>query len=183
MAQLKNVLDILKILDKSNCRECGAPTCMAFAASVLKGEKNLSSCPHLSPEILEQFGNDIQKRRRADPDVAEAMAQLKAEITRMDLASAARRVGGQFSGGRLTLKILGKDFSVDENGNLFSDIHINSWVALPFLNYVLRGKGIKPSEDWIPFRELKGGSEMYNLFAQQCEKTVEKGCRRLYRPI
>jgi hypothetical protein len=174
MAQLNNVLDILKLLDKSNCRECGEPTCMAFAACVHQGDKDLASCPHLAPEVLEQVGGHVQKRRSPDQDAVEAMAQLKTEIAQVDFESAAQRVGAQFSDGRLTLKILGKDFSVDENGNLFSDIHINSWVAIPFLNYVLHGKGTIPSGDWIPFRELKGGQEMYGLFAQQCEKRLKK---------
>jgi len=174
MAQLNNVLDILKLLNKSNCKECGESTCMAFAACVHKGDKDLGLCPHLAPEVLEQVGDHIQKRRSPDQDAVEAMAQLKAEIAKIDLATAAQRVGGQFSDGRLTLKILGKDFSVDENGNLFSDIHINSWVVIPFLNYVLHGKGTVPLGDWIPFRELKGGREMYGLFAQQCEKRLKK---------
>ena len=174
MAQLNNVLDIMKLLDKSNCRECGEPTCMAFAACVHKGDKDLDSCPRLEPEVLEKFGGGVQKRRSPDQDAVEAMAQLKNEVARIDLAAAARRVGGRFSAGRLTLKILGKDFSVDEEGNLFSDIHVNSWVAIPFLNHVLHGKGTIPSEDWIPFRELKGGPEMYGLFAQQCEKRLKK---------
>jgi hypothetical protein len=174
MVQLSNVLDILKLLNKSNCRECGELTCMAFAACVHKGDKDLGSCPHLAPEVLAQYGNHIQKRRNSEQDAVEAMAQLKAQIVQMDFESAAQRVGGQFSRGRLTLKILGKDFSVDENGNLFSDIHVNSWVSIPFLNYVLHGKGTVPSGDWIPFRELKGGPEMYGLFAQQCEKRLKK---------
>jgi len=174
MAQLNNVLDILKLLDKSNCKECGEPTCMAFAACVHKGDKDLGSCPRLDPEVIEKFGGGVQKRRSHDQDAAEAIAQLRKEVSRIDLASAARRVGGRFSGGRLTLKIMGKDFGVDEEGNLFSDIHINSWVAVPFLQYVLYGKGTKPTEHWIPFRELKGGQEMYGLFAQQCEKRLKK---------
>lgn len=64
------------------------------------------------------------------------MAQLKKQIAKIDLSAAVQRVGGKFFDNRLTLKILGKDFSVDSEGNLFSDIHINSWVAVPFLNFV-----------------------------------------------
>jgi len=174
MAQLNNVLDILKILDKSNCRECGEPTCMAFAACVHKGDKALDSCPRLEPQVLEQFEGGVQKRKSADEDAVEAIARLKKEVAGINLEAAAHRVGGRFSGGRLTLKILGKDFSVDEQGNLFSDIHINSWVTLPFLSYVLYGKGTSPTGSWIPFRELDGGPEMYGLFAQQCEKRLKK---------
>ena len=174
MAKLNNVLDILKLLDKSNCKKCGEPTCLAFAARVHKGEKNLRSCPNLGSDVLDQFGDGVQTRRDADQDLLDAMTRLKDRIAKTDLAAAAQRVGGKFSNNRLTLKILGKDLSVDSNGNLFSEIHINSWVAIPFLNFVLHAKGTEPSGEWVPFRELKGGQEWQGLFGQQCEKPIKK---------
>ena len=174
MAQLNSVVDVLKLLDKSNCRKCGKPTCMAFAACVLKGEALLQQCPGLTEEVLMQFGDNIQKRRSPDQDGVEALDQLKSRIPEIDLEEAASRVGGTFSNGRLTLKIMGKDFSVDSRGNLYSDIHINSWVAAPFLSYVIEGKGAPPTGNWISFRELTGGMEWYGLFSQQCEKRLKK---------
>jgi ArsR family metal-binding transcriptional regulator len=39
------ILDILKLLPKTNCRECGEPTCMVFAVKVSDGVKDLASCP------------------------------------------------------------------------------------------------------------------------------------------
>ena len=174
MAQLNSVLDVLKLLDKSNCRKCGRPTCMAFAANVLKGEARLQECPGLTEDVLMQFGDNVQKRRGPDQDGIEAIEELKSRIPKIDLEKAALRVGGTFSNGRLTLKIMGKDFSVDSQGNLFSDIHINSWVAAPFLSYVIEGKGTPPTGNWISFRELTGGMEWYGLFSQQCEKRLKK---------
>lgn len=47
---LPNVLDILKLLPKTNCRECGFPTCMAFAAALRSDSAPLSRCPYLSQE-------------------------------------------------------------------------------------------------------------------------------------
>ena len=38
MAKLISPLEILKLLEKSNCRECGQATCLAFAAAVFKGQ-------------------------------------------------------------------------------------------------------------------------------------------------
>ncbi len=174
MAQLNNVLDILKLLDKSNCKKCGEATCLAFAATVHKGEKELGSCPNLDSDVVDQFSDGVKTRKSSDQDLREAMARLKKRIAETDLAEAARRVGGKFANGRLTLKILGKDFTVDAKGNLYSDIHINSWVAGPFMNFVLHAKGTEPSGEWIPFRELKGGKEWQGLFRQQCEKPVKK---------
>jgi ArsR family metal-binding transcriptional regulator len=39
------ILDILKLLPKTNCRECGESTCMVFAVKVSEGVKDLASCP------------------------------------------------------------------------------------------------------------------------------------------
>ena len=44
--------------------------------------------------------------------------------------------------GRLTLKNFGKDFSIDKNGEISTDIHINPWITPPLLDYVLSSKGI-----------------------------------------
>jgi ArsR family metal-binding transcriptional regulator len=40
-------LEIYKRLPGTNCRECGEPTCMAFAARLARGEAALGECPHI----------------------------------------------------------------------------------------------------------------------------------------
>jgi len=40
--------DILDFLPKTNCLDCGLPTCFAFAVALMKGQKRLSDCPALS---------------------------------------------------------------------------------------------------------------------------------------
>jgi ArsR family metal-binding transcriptional regulator len=44
------VLDILKLLPRTNCRECGCPSCMAFAAQLVEGEKSAEDCPPILRE-------------------------------------------------------------------------------------------------------------------------------------
>jgi len=44
------VLDIYKLLPRTNCKECGAPTCMAFADMLAKDNKTLEECPPLNDE-------------------------------------------------------------------------------------------------------------------------------------
>ncbi len=39
------LLQVFKLLPRSNCRECGVPTCMACAAQVIEAEKCLDDCP------------------------------------------------------------------------------------------------------------------------------------------
>ena len=44
------VLDIYKLLPRTNCKECGAPTCMALADMLAKDNKTLEECPPLNDE-------------------------------------------------------------------------------------------------------------------------------------
>jgi ArsR family metal-binding transcriptional regulator len=39
-----SVIDIFKLLPKSNCKKCGYATCLAFAAAFRSGEADLSLC-------------------------------------------------------------------------------------------------------------------------------------------
>lgn len=41
------LLDILKYLPSTNCRECGVQSCMAFAAGLIEGNRQLADCPTL----------------------------------------------------------------------------------------------------------------------------------------
>ncbi len=43
-------LDIYKLLPKTNCRECGFPTCLAFAMQLAKKAVSLDKCPYLKDE-------------------------------------------------------------------------------------------------------------------------------------
>ena len=45
-----NILDVLKRLPKTNCRECGQNTCMVFAALVAEGTKKPDDCPQLDEQ-------------------------------------------------------------------------------------------------------------------------------------
>ncbi len=49
-------LDIFKLLPKTNCGDCGVPTCMAFAMKLAQKKAELSECPHASDEAKETLG-------------------------------------------------------------------------------------------------------------------------------
>jgi len=48
-------IQIFKLLPKTNCKECGVPTCLAFAMSLASGKAELVSCPYVSDEAREQL--------------------------------------------------------------------------------------------------------------------------------
>jgi acetyl-CoA decarbonylase/synthase complex subunit gamma len=43
-------IDIFKQLPKTNCRECGQATCLAFAMKLAQKQASLDQCPHVSEE-------------------------------------------------------------------------------------------------------------------------------------
>ena len=45
-------LDIFKLTPKTNCKDCGNPTCMAFAMKVASGAIPIEKCPHMSEAAL-----------------------------------------------------------------------------------------------------------------------------------
>ena len=49
-AERPQLVEILKRLPRTNCRKCGAPTCMVFATWVVQGAKDEMQCPELSEE-------------------------------------------------------------------------------------------------------------------------------------
>lgn len=48
------LLDILKLLPRTNCKECGRLTCMAFAVQLVEGDKRLEDCPPLVDQDMEK---------------------------------------------------------------------------------------------------------------------------------
>jgi acetyl-CoA decarbonylase/synthase complex subunit gamma len=43
-------LEIYKLLPKTNCKECGQPTCLAFAMKLAAKQADISACPYVSEE-------------------------------------------------------------------------------------------------------------------------------------
>jgi len=46
---------LYKILPRTNCGDCGFPTCMAFAMQVAAKQKALTDCPHVSEEAKSEL--------------------------------------------------------------------------------------------------------------------------------
>lgn len=48
-------LDIYKLLPKTNCGDCGVPTCLAFAMKIASGGASIDVCPHVSEDAKAQL--------------------------------------------------------------------------------------------------------------------------------
>ncbi len=174
MLQFNNVMEVFKLLDKSNCRKCNEKTCLAFAAAVYKGKKQINECPVVSDKVASGYGIRKNQADLYQEELENTVKKFGEELSRIDFETAAERIGGVFDGNKLTLKIMGKNFSLDTDGKIYTDIHVNSWVLVSVFRYIINCKGASVEGDWVPFRELAGGRARYRLFAQQCEKPMKR---------
>lgn len=51
-------IQIFKLLPKTNCGECGVPTCLAFAMNLAGGKAELEKCPYVSEEAKEKLASE-----------------------------------------------------------------------------------------------------------------------------
>ncbi len=50
------LIEILKLLPRTNCGECGEPTCMVFAARMAEDAKDPEDCPPMAAENKQRLG-------------------------------------------------------------------------------------------------------------------------------
>lgn len=174
MPKLSSHLDVLSRLPKTNCRECRQASCLAFSVAVFQGKKTLADCPYLEDGGTTEIRKDAGEASPIERDMAKALKNLQQRFREIDLAEAAGRCGARYNQGKLTLTCLGKPFSVDAEGLIYSDCHVNRWVSVPIMNYVLDCAGKEPLGEWIPLRETQGGADWWRLFGQRCEKPLKK---------
>ena len=55
------VIEILKLLPRTNCRDCGQPTCTVFAARMAEGVKGPEDCPALGAKNKQRLEEYMSK--------------------------------------------------------------------------------------------------------------------------
>ena len=56
-ASKPHILEVYKLLPKTNCRKCGQPTCMMFSSLAVEGIKEHNDCPSLKEEDAGKLRN------------------------------------------------------------------------------------------------------------------------------
>jgi hypothetical protein len=151
--KIDNAMTVFKELPRTNCRECGAKTCLAFAGAVFQRHKSIGDCPHLGKAVVDKFsdGVTLPKAHRAYLD---EFKKMRDKIVDVDLPDAVQRLGGTFANGKLTVKVMGKDVSVDANGKFYTDIHVNGWVERPVLTAIVKSRGLPVAGGWVKIHDL-----------------------------
>lgn len=58
--QIFKFLPAAKKEEYSNCKECGCPTCMAFALKLAKKNIDIEKCPYIKDELKEKYAHSVK---------------------------------------------------------------------------------------------------------------------------
>jgi len=174
MTEIRNPLELYKFLPKTNCGQCGVPSCMAFAARILQGLLSINACPYLEKGIPELLSRRIVRRKTPDDEHDEVIKQLQKEVQHLDFSSVAPRIGARLIDQQLAINCLGKDFFISPSGEMTSSCHINHWLYVPILYYIIECEGVTPLNDWIPFHELSNAGQWSQYFTHRCEEALRQ---------
>ena len=76
-----SVVDLYRdILPKTNCKDCGYPTCLAFASMVVSEKLPLENCPYLDPETLAKCTKELEAQYAEGKWLKRDMAQDALEL-------------------------------------------------------------------------------------------------------
>ncbi len=101
-----SVVDLYaKILPRTNCKDCGYPTCIAFAGMVVSEKLALKNCPHIDPDILDNAQAELDEQyaqgKWLKKDMAaEALSLAKDRAASLALDDMADRIGGILADGK-----------------------------------------------------------------------------------
>jgi len=150
-------IQIFKLLPKTNCKECGVPTCLAFAMNLASGKAELDACPYVSDDARAQLseasappirpvvlGKGVRKATTGGETV-----QYRHEKTFYNPTLLAAQVGSDITAADLEVKLKG-------------------WNALQFERV---GLNLRP--ELVAVKDIGGNADAFAAVAKQVAETSE----------
>ncbi len=186
-----SVIDLYRdVLPKTNCRDCGFPTCLAFAGKVISEKFPLEKCPHISPELLERTTRVLEEQYasgkwlKKDP-AQDALKWARERASSMELEDIADRIGATvrrngnevflelpYFAGRL---IITKDSIKSEDGS-----ELNRWEQVFLYNHMAQGGSSDPRGKWKALEELPNTVSKVKSMQEQVEEPLVQCFEQAY---
>ncbi len=158
-----SVLDVFRLLPRTNCGECGQPTCLAFATQVIKEGEDLTRCPFL-PDAAQPQVAAVQAQQQAGlgrrrESLAIAREALQEKVASLDLPRQAAAHGLAYGeeDGRpcVLLPFFGTEVKVYQDEVVYPPgVQENPWDAILIYNYLASPGEAPVTGTWISFQSL-----------------------------
>ena len=170
--------EILKRLPKTNCSQCGHPTCLAFAAAVAKTGEDPQHCPFINLEGMElatPMGENLD-----DISIQHDLAlieHLKDKIAPLDLAAIAASLGATYDSTKspeiLEFLYLGRQIRFSKNDILMAGKPlVDPRDQILLYNYISSCGGRKPDNNWIGMESMPNSISKIKTLARYCEEKL-----------
>ncbi len=177
-----NPLELLQRTPKSNCGECGHPTCLAFAAAVTRAGAEITLCPYIDLQDLEaEISGSVKDLEDLAGQVAEEhdqalVAYLQKKVTPLDFGSIAAVLGAKWYKDNpdvLHLRYLGRDVILGKTATRMNNCTlVDPRDQILLYNYVFSCGGRKPDNTWIGMESLPNSISKVKTLATYCEKKI-----------
>ena len=160
-----SVVDLYqKILPKTNCGDCGHPTCLAFASMVVSEKLPLKRCPHIEAALLARAQTELD-RQHADEKwtkrdlAADALQWAKKRAASMTLDDLSGRIGGKLSAKRagrcLVLPYFNGHILIGAGKITTPDgAELNHWEQVFIYNHMAQGGRALPTGRWKGLEQI-----------------------------
>jgi len=163
-AMALSVVDVYKILPRTNCGECGYASCLAFASMVVSEKVPLAQCPHLAPETAARYQPELDAQHAAGQwtrrDLAaDASVWARQRAASMALEDLPARIGGRLvnenGASVLVLPYFNTTLHIGADGIRHADgSEAGRWEQVFIYNHIAQGGRRAPTGRWKPFQEI-----------------------------
>jgi hypothetical protein len=177
--------DIYKnILPKTNCGDCGIPSCFTFATMVVTNKVPLSNCPHIKPELVLKYQQELDKQHASGTfvkkDIAEeALEWAKKRCSSMRIEDLPGRIGGNLMNidGKEVLAIpyfldtvfISGDRITKQVGSELSRLE-----QVFIYNHMAQGGTSHPAGKWISLQDLPNSTPKIHSITTYVENPLIK---------
>ena len=177
-----SAIELYKATSKTNCKECGFPTCLAFATRVIVEKKPLTSCPYLSEETREDLGGRIHEQQREGVYVKRDLYKITADhirerLAEHDFSKIATGLGADYveeeGKPHLRFPYLNRDCLLSKEDVLIDGVAADDhWDNILLYNYVHFSGNQPLGDEWIPIDNIPGHIPKKPELEHGCEEKM-----------
>ncbi len=180
-----SVVDLYRdILPKTNCRDCGFPTCLAFAGMVVSEKHPIENCPHLPGDVVEKCKSELAEQYSSGKwlkrDMADdALKWARERSASMKIEDLPDRIGGRLikKGESYALELpYFTDFIIISNDSITKKdgSDLTRWEQVFIYNHMAQGGSKLPTGKWKGFVEFPNTVSKIKSMKEHVEKPLIK---------
>jgi hypothetical protein len=174
---MKTAVEIYKLLPKTNCGNCGLPSCFGFAAKLASHQATPDDCPFMTEaarDALREAGCD----RRESPGTVyeQALGSLQPKVRALDFPTVASLFGAHLvNPGVLEITFLNEQYVITKERIVdASGTEPRPWISILIYNHLCMPDPPAAAGEWITFSSIPASHAKDKAWAGHVEDVIAK---------